>query len=106
MGVSMGEADTVPPVSVRRHWSDPRGARRRASDLHGLHWDTISGGVDVKSPRPFLHGYIWCDRLTDASDFPHSCAHGRGPHRIKACVVKKDNPPAVFADLAARVEQH
>jgi hypothetical protein len=25
-------------------------------------------------------------------DLAHSCQHGEGPHRIKICIVKKDNP--------------
>jgi hypothetical protein len=35
-------------------------------------------------------------------EIAHSCEHGEGPHRIKVCIVQKDNTPAVFRRLEAR----
>ena len=91
-------------VVVRRQWNDWRELECRREDITGLHWDQIGGGVGARAPRPFLHGYISCDRIPDGSDFPHSCQHGAGPHRIKVVVVKKDNDRTMFAALAAAAE--
>src|SRR5439155_7012568 len=87
-------------VTVRRQWNDWRQLQVQREDLDGLHWSEISGGVGARSPCSLLQGYISCDRIPDGSDFPHSCSHGPGPHRIKVVVVKKDNA-AVFNQLAA-----
>jgi len=82
-------------LQVRRQWNDWRIATVKLRDFSGAHMSDQSGGVHRRSPRPFLHGYIWCDAIVEG-ELAHSCSHGRGPHRIKVCVVKKDNPPAVY----------
>jgi hypothetical protein len=82
-------------VNVRRQWNDWRTAVVELSALSGLHWDNYSGGVNARTPRPFIHGYIMCDEYE--GDLAHSCAHGMGPHEIKVCITKTDNNPEVFA---------
>lgn len=58
-------------VIVRRQWNDWRQATYRLSDLEGAHWGTLSGGVRVRTPQPFLHGYVQCDAMLEASwDIP------------------------------------
>jgi hypothetical protein len=76
-------------VWVRRQWHDSRKARYRFRDIEWPHWDTVSGGIEATTPQPFIHGYVWCDQLLEG-ELAHSCGHG--PHRIKICIVKKDNP--------------
>jgi len=85
-------------VAVRRQWNGWEVAKYRLSDLSLVFWDTTSGGVRAPAPQPFLHGYVQCDEMIEG-DVAHSCLHGDGPHRIKVCVVKKDNDPKVFAGL-------
>jgi hypothetical protein len=94
----MSAADAL--VVVRRQWNDWRDARVPLSALDGVHWDNESGGIYAIAPQYFLHGYISCHALGD-QEFAHSCAHGSGPHRIKVCIIKKNNEPEVFAVLAA-----
>jgi len=55
-----------------------------------------------RAPREFIHGYVFCDDMV-AGELAHSCRHGNGPHRIKVCVVKKDNA-AVFDRILAMVD--
>lgn len=86
---------------VRRQWNDYRTAKYRLDAIEGVHWDSISGGVNAVAIRPFLHAYVWCDAMLEG-ELAHSCAHGKGPHRIKVCIVKKDNDPDVFAQLVAQ----
>ena len=90
-------------VTVRRHWNDWRTLNVRRSDLSDLHWSSLSGGVNKPSARPFIHGYISCDVILGNSNFPHSCQHGTGPHRIKVCIVKKDNTKAVMDMLVTEL---
>lgn len=52
-------------VKVRRHWNDWRIATYHLADLGGVHWDTMSGGVQSTAPQPFLHGYVVCDQMLD-----------------------------------------
>lgn len=85
-------------VKVRRHWNDWRIATYHLADLGGVHWDTMSGGVQSTAPQPFLHGYVVCAQMLDG-ELAHSGAHGPCPHEIKVCVVKKDNAPTIFAGL-------
>jgi len=85
-------------VKVRRQWNDWRIGEVKISGITDLHWDDISGGVWVKAPRPFLHGYVWCDEIV--GEIAHSCMHGEGPHRIKVCIVKKDNDASTFKQLS------
>lgn len=88
-----------PLITVRRQWNDWKLAEYRLSELSGLHWDTISGGVNAKSPRDFLHAYVLCDRM-ESGELSHSCRHGKGPHLIKVCVTKTHNKEVVPQVLA------
>jgi len=90
-------------VAVRRQWNDWREAVYTLSELESPHWDDVSGGVNAKAPRPFIHGYVWCDRM-ESGELAHSCSHGAGPHRIKVCVVKKSNTPKVMRILQGAAE--
>lgn len=95
-------AEANPWVYIRRQWNDWRKARVRLKDLHNLRWDDVSGGVYARAPQPFIHGYVWCDRVH--GELAHSCLHGEGPHWIKVCVVKRDNEPRVFKILQLLAE--
>ena len=75
-------------------------ARYRLDDLDGVHWDTVSGGRRQPLPQPFVCGYVDCEDAVEG-EVGHSGSHGRCPHRIKVCVVGKDNLPAVMSDLRA-----
>jgi hypothetical protein len=77
-------------VWVRRQWNDSLRAEYRLSDLTRLHWSDFSGGVGARSNRPYVHGYVECDQML-RGDLSHSCSHGPPPHRVKVCVVAKDN---------------
>lgn len=77
-------------VWVRRQWNDYRKAKYKLSDIEGIHWDWISGGVQVPSPQPFIHGYVSCDGAIEG-EVAHSGCHGPCPHYIKVCITKKDN---------------
>jgi hypothetical protein len=85
-------------VTVRREWNDWRKASYRLADLEGVHWSQITGGVGVPVPQPFIHGYVSCDQMLEG-ELAHSGSHGPCPHRIKVCIVKADNEPAVFRRL-------
>ncbi len=86
-------------VWARRQWNDWRHAKYRLEDLEQPHWDNLSGGVMSVAPQYFLHGYVWCDAMLEG-ELAHSCAHGKGPHRIKVCITKIGNDPAIFKRLA------
>jgi hypothetical protein len=85
-------------VTIRRQWNHWMKGTVKIECLSGIHWDTISGGVQAAAPRPFLHAYVGCDALLEG-EIAHSCMHGEGPHRIKVCIVKKDNDKQVFKQL-------
>jgi hypothetical protein len=89
-------------VDVRRQWNDWKIASYRLSDVDGLHWDSVSGGVKARAPRSFLHGYVWCDGMIEG-ELSHSCRHGAGPHRIKVCITKRGNE-AAFGRLVELAE--
>jgi hypothetical protein len=76
-------------VYIRRQWNDWRIGKVRLDKLDGLRWDWLSGGVQAPCPQPFIHGYVSCADIE--GDIAHSGTHGPCPHRIKVCVVKKDN---------------
>ena len=88
-------------VQVRRQWNDWRIAEVNLSELDDVHWSTFSGGVGAPAPQPFIHGYISCDTIPEG-ELAHSCRHGSAPHRIKVCVVKKDNDKDLFAEIVRR----
>ena len=84
-------------VWVRRDWNDHRVGAISWSDLRDPRWDRISGGEQNHTPQPFIHAYVWCDRVK--GDIAHSCIHGPPPHNIKVCLVRKDNSNQVWARL-------
>ena len=88
-------------VFVRRQWNDTsRIAEVLLKSISGLHLSDVSGGVRARAPRKFLHGYINCNDII-RGDLAHSCRHGRPPHSIKVCIVKKDNTSEVISYLEA-----
>ena len=87
---SAPKSQDSPIVSVRRQWNDWRHATYRLDDIAGLHWSSVSDGVQAAAPRAFVHGYVLCDRMIDG-ELGHSCRHGPAPHRIKICIPKKGN---------------
>jgi hypothetical protein len=97
--VSPGSAGTETRW-IRRHWHNILGAEYRLADLTGLHWTDLSGGVRPRSPRPMVHGYVHCDQMI-RGELSHSCEHGRPPHRVKVCVVAKDNSRQLMTRLKA-----
>jgi len=83
-------------VRVRRQWNDYRVALYRIEDVTGAHWDQVSGGVQAKAPRYFIHAYVRCNGMVEG-ELPHSGLHaGPCPHTIKVVIVKKDNAPEVY----------
>jgi len=90
-------------VWVRRAWNDHRTARYRVEDLNDVHWDDLSGGVRVRSPRTFLHAYVSCEAMLEG-ELAHSGAHGSCPHYIKVCITKTDNDPEVFELLKSMAD--
>lgn len=85
-------------VWVRRQWNSPFSACYRLSDLRGVRWDRVSGGVHAPTPQPFLHAFVSCQLAVDG-ELAHSGTHGPCPHSIKVCIVKKDNPAGIFSKL-------
>jgi len=83
-------AEPGPIVWVRRQFDDHRHAAYRLGDVGGWHWSNLSGGVQSRANRFYLHGYVWCDGMI-AGELAHTCAHGPPPHHIKVCVTKKGN---------------
>jgi hypothetical protein len=77
-------------VVVRRRFNDYNAAEYRLEDIGTLQWSNVSGGVQTRANREYLCGYVWCNRAV-AGEVSHSGAHGDCPHRIKVCILKKDN---------------
>jgi hypothetical protein len=77
-------------VYVRRQYNDWRQASYRLSDLEGWHLSDVSGGIQARANRSYLHAYVWCNGMLEG-ELAHSCSHGEGPHRIKVCIVKTAN---------------
>ena len=94
-----GRLGSGSPVRVRRDWNDHRIGTVRWSDLENPKWDDISGGEQNHTPQPFIHAYVWCNKVR--GDIAHSCAHGPPPHNIKVCLVRKDNTKIVWDRLLA-----
>jgi len=86
-------------VKIRRQCNDWGIAEVDLEDLHSLRWSSMSGGVYARAPQFFVHGYTSCDCIS--GDIAHSCAHGEGPHRIKVCLVKKDQSNEVWRKILA-----
>ena len=76
------QLQSVSTVWVRRQWDDWRKALVPLRSLRNVAWSEVSGGVKAPTPRPFLHGYIYCNEII-SGDLAHSCLHGPGPHSIK-----------------------
>ena len=94
-------AEPGPIVWVRRQFDDHRHAAYRLADVEGWHMSDISGGVQHRANRRYLHGYVWCDGMI-AGTLAHTCIHGPPPHRIKVCITKKGNEKfwRVIAEVA------
>ena len=98
----MSDSGEQATVYVRRQGNERRIARYRLQDMEGFHFSDTSGGVQATANRKYLCCYVWCDAMLDG-ELGHSCAHGKGPHRIKVCIVQKDNPKSVYQGLLSRL---
>ena len=89
-------------IKVRRQWNDRRRiATYRLGDISELQWGRTSGGVQARTPQPFVHGYVMCDAMIGGK-LAHSCSHGPAPHRIKVCLTRKGNE-SVWKEVLAIV---
>ena len=88
-------------VYVRRQPSDDQTASYRVEDVYGVHFGSITGGLNISLPHDALCGYVWCDGMVEG-DLSHSCRHGPPPHRIKIVIPKVCNDPKFWAKLAGR----
>ena len=88
-------------VTVRRRCTDKQRAIYRVEDIAGLHMQEVNGTV---AKRLELHGYVWCDALLQG-ELAHECARGSGAHKIKVCVLRKDNSPAVYQQMVDRIDE-
>ena len=90
-------------VRVRRQPNNYEIATYRLSDISELDWDDVSGGIRSSFfNQYFLYGYVWCDgaiegRVAHSGEFGIK-NHGPCPHRIKVCILKKDNED-IYATL-------
>ena len=91
-----------PIIAVRRQPNDWRIAKYYKSQIENIHWDIVSGGVKSRSPQYFPYGYVWCNDQIEG-EVAHSGVHGPCPHRIKICIVKKDNDPSVIKQLVKQI---
>jgi hypothetical protein len=89
-------------VVVRRQWNNWVRGKVRIADFRRPHWRSVSGGVSVPSPRPFVYGYIFCDQLVDGT-VNHSCQHGAPPHKILLCVVRGITTSRFLSAFAMRL---
>lgn len=96
----MEELSADEAVSIKRHPMDWRIGSCSAEYIHGLRWDNISGGVNVRT-RTFLYGYVFCDVIE--GEVGHNCRHGIGPHEIKVCIIKKYTKKSVYNSLLEQV---
>ena len=87
-------------VVIRRSWNDDKTAVVLRSDLHDLRMDDTSGGIQKRSPRLMVYGYISCDKIIEG-EIAHSGLHGSCPHRIKVVVIGKFNPKKLMDELKA-----
>ena len=77
-------------VMVRRHPQDWQTAEYKMSEIHGLRWGHVTGGVRRLTPYPMVMGYVRCDGMV-SGELAHSCNHGPPPHSVKVCLIKKYN---------------
>ncbi len=99
----LSETEAKAEVNVRRQWNNHQIATVKFDSIGGLHFSSFSGGVGSPSPRPFLYGYISCDEIL-SGELAHSCLHGRPPHPIKVCIVKKDNESKIYKRLIEKAK--
>ena len=97
-------AEIIDKVVVRRQWNDYRQGTVRFEDLEEPHWSQYSGGVYTRANQPYIHAFVSCDAIFEG-EVAHTCLHGKGPHRIKVCIVRKDNDPAIYAKILAQVKR-
>ncbi|MGE0034160.1 MAG: hypothetical protein AB7S93_00835 [Xanthobacteraceae bacterium] len=76
------------PINGRSRRSD--GFRKGSTHPTRWHWSDISGGLQHRANRHYLHAYVWCDGMI-AGELSHRCEHGPPPHRIKVCITRKGN---------------
>ena len=86
-------------IWVRRQWNGTA-AKYHRQDFSGPHWSASAGGRGGNQPRHFVFGYVPCDAAVEG-EIGHSGSHGPCPHRIKVCVVAKDNPASVVASVTS-----
>jgi hypothetical protein len=93
-------ADTEKLVVVQRDWDGWLTSLVRLSDLENVHWFQPN-----HAPRPLIHAQVACTHLREG-DIPHNCELTQPPHRLTVCVLKRHTSASIYADLAARADQH
>ena len=101
--ISISEAgrDMTDYLWVRRQQNGTVG-KVRLDGFRDRHWSGIAGGRGRPTPGYFIFGYISCDAVLEG-EVGHTGSHGPCPHRIKVCVTRKGNDPAIYDMLVAVV---
>jgi hypothetical protein len=84
---------SVSTIVVRRRCGDKQRAIYRLEDISGLHMHEVR--LKFGGTRSELHGYVWCDE-TLSGELAHTCTPGNGAHRVRVCILRKDNPTPVY----------
>jgi hypothetical protein len=83
-------------VAVTADWNDWHSATARLADLRDVHWHQPKG-----APHPMIHAYLMCGNIANGN-LPHRCDASAVPHRVRVCILKCHNIPAVYAELVQR----
>ena len=86
-------------VKVRRQPHDWRTPIYRVEDFDGIHWDCVTGGMQLELPHLASCAYVLCNEMIEGEP-AHSCLHGPPPHTIKVVIPKSINDPRLWAKLA------
>jgi hypothetical protein len=85
-------------IWVRRQWFEPNSGCVAFSKLSYVHWADVHVSDNSTEPRFFLHGLVWSNEISQPGA-KRGWAQFSPPQRIKVCVCRQDNDPAIFVML-------
>lgn len=86
-------------LTVRRRWDDPRTAVVPLAAIESPWWTGATGGIGIRNPREYVHGFVRCDTSGDQG-FPGHPQYNAGEScRLPVCVLRRENDPTLFEIL-------
>lgn len=84
-------------IMIARQPADWQTMKVSLNDLEGIHWDNITGGIQIRTTHECIMAYTRSEEII--KNVACSGMHDYSVNGIKVCIIKKYTKPEVYKEL-------